>query len=89
MSRICDLSGKRVQVGNRISHSNIKTKHRFKPNLHKRRCWSGELKGFVKLNLSNAALRTLDKVGLDQYARRMGLDLRKFLCTELSSSEPK
>lgn len=76
MSRVCELSGKRVQVGNRISHSNIKTKHKFKPNLQKKRCWSPELKKFVTLSISTAALRTIDKIGLDQYARRVGLKLK-------------
>lgn len=78
MSRVCELSGKAVQVGHRVSHSNVKTKHRFLPNLQKKRCWSPELKRFVTLKISTAALRTIDRVGLDAYARKVGLDLRKF-----------
>jgi large subunit ribosomal protein L28 len=76
MSRVCELTGKRVQVGNRVSHSNIKSKHRFLPNLQKKRCWSDELKKFVTLTISTAALRTIDKIGLDNYARRSGLKLK-------------
>jgi large subunit ribosomal protein L28 len=75
MSRTCELSGKKVQVGHRVSHSNIKTKHRFLPNLQKKRCWSIELKKFVTLKVSTAALRTIDKLGLDTYAKKVGLKL--------------
>jgi large subunit ribosomal protein L28 len=76
MSRVCDLSGKGVQVGNRVSHSNIKTKHRFLPNLHKKRVWSSNLSRYVTLKVSAAALRTLDKIGLDAYAKKIGLKLQ-------------
>jgi len=76
MARRCKLSGKGVQVGHRVSHSNIKTKHRFHPNLHSKRFWSVEKKRFVTLRVSTAAIRTIDKVGLDTYARRVGLKLK-------------
>jgi large subunit ribosomal protein L28 len=76
MSRRCELSGKGVQCGHRVSHSNIKTKHRFLPNLQKKRFWSDELKRFVSLKVSTATIRTIDKVGLDKYAKRVGLTLK-------------
>lgn len=76
MSRVCQLSGKKAQVGHRVSHSNIKSKHRFLPNIQKKRCWSANLKKFVTLRLSTAALRTVDKIGLDAYAKRVGLKLK-------------
>ena len=75
MSRVCELSGKAPQVGNRISHSNIKTKHRFLPNLHKKRLWSEELKKYVTLRITTSALRTVDKIGLDRYAKKVGLKI--------------
>ena len=75
MSRVCQLSGKKAQTGHRVSHSNIKTKHRFLPNLHKKRCWSANLQKFVTLRVSASALRTIDKVGLDAYAKKVGLKL--------------
>jgi large subunit ribosomal protein L28 len=75
MSRRCSFTGKGVQVGNRVSHSNTKTKHRFLPNLQERRLWSSELKRFVRVRLCTAALRTVDKLGLDAYARKVGLKL--------------
>ncbi len=76
MSRVCDLSGKAFQNGHRISHSNIKTNHIFQPNLHKKRCWSAELNRFVTLKVSSHAIRTIDKIGLDSYARKVGLKLK-------------
>lgn len=75
MARKCALSGKGVQVGNRVSHSNIKSKHRFLPNLQKKKFWSEEKKSFVTLRVSTAAIRTIDKVGLDKYARTQGIKL--------------
>ena len=59
-----------------MSHSNMKTKHRFLPNLQKKRLWSQNLKKFVTLRVSTQALRTVDKLGLDQYAKKEGLKLR-------------
>lgn len=75
MSRVCELTGKTVQVGHRVSHSNIKTKHRFLPNLQKKRLWSEILKRFVCLRVSTSAMRTIDKVGLDRYAKKNGIKL--------------
>jgi large subunit ribosomal protein L28 len=52
-------------VGHNVSHSNIKTKRRFLPNLHYRRFWSEAENRWVRLRVSNAALRTIDKKGID------------------------
>jgi large subunit ribosomal protein L28 len=76
MARRCDLSGKGVLVGHRVSHSNIKSKHRFLPNLQKKRFWSPELNRFVTLKVSTSAIRTIDKLGLDAYARQNGIKLK-------------
>ncbi|MDD9951442.1 MAG: 50S ribosomal protein L28 [Zetaproteobacteria bacterium] len=76
MSRVCQLTEKRPQTGHRVSHSNIKTKHKFLPNLHKKRCWSENLGRFVTLKVSASAIRTIDKLGLDTYARKVGLKLK-------------
>ncbi len=70
MARKCQLSEKGVLVGNRVAHSNIKTKHRFLPNLQKKRFWSIENKKFVTLKVSTSAIRTIDKIGLDAYILR-------------------
>ncbi|MBP9706959.1 MAG: 50S ribosomal protein L28 [Oligoflexales bacterium] len=75
MSRRCDLTGKGVLVGNRVSHSKMRTKHRFLPNIQKKRFWSAELNKFVTLRVTTSTIRTIDKVGLDSYARRLGIQL--------------
>ena len=76
MSKVCQLSGKAVQVGHRVSHSNIKTKHRFEPNLQKKRFWSPVRKKFLTLKVSTYAIRTIDKIGLDTYIKRVGLKVK-------------
>lgn len=75
MSRKCELSGKGVLVGHRVSHSNRKTKHRFLPNLQKKRFWSDMLKRFVTLRVSTASIRTINKKGVDLFAKESGVKL--------------
>jgi large subunit ribosomal protein L28 len=70
MSRKC-ITGKGVQTGHRVSHSNVKTNHRFLPNLQRKRFWSDGQKKFVALRLCAAAIRTIDKIGLDAFLRRV------------------
>jgi len=48
MSKVCQVTGKRPVTGNRVSHSNIKTKRRFEPNLHHHRFWVESEKRFVR-----------------------------------------
>lgn len=76
MSRRCELTGKGVQVGHRVSHSNIKSKHRFLPNLQKKKFWSTELNRFVTLKVATSTIRTIDKLGLDVFARKNGITLK-------------
>jgi len=77
MSRKCQLTGKRPNVANKVSHSNIKTKKRQLPNLHKHRLWYSEENRFVSLKISTRALRSLRKKGLKKLAEEVGLDLSK------------
>ncbi|MCD8340496.1 MAG: 50S ribosomal protein L28 [Burkholderiales bacterium] len=65
MARVCQVTGKRPMVGHRISHSNIKTKRRFLPNLQYRRFWVESENRWVRLRVTNAALRTIDKNGIE------------------------
>ena len=74
----CQVTGKRWMNGNKVSHSNIKTKKRQLPNLQKKRIWYAEENRFVTLRLSTRALRTLRKKGLATFAREAGLDLSKY-----------
>jgi large subunit ribosomal protein L28 len=71
MARRCDLTGKRRQIGHKVSHSNIKTMVQKKPNLHTKRVFDPETGQTIKLKLSAHAIRTLDKVGsLSKYIRK-------------------
>ena len=63
MSKKCELTGKIPLVGNNVSHANNKTKRRFLPNLKKVTFTSELLKRNIKLNVSNSAVRTVDKKG--------------------------
>ncbi|WP_107039911.1 50S ribosomal protein L28 [Brumimicrobium mesophilum] len=64
MSRVCQLTGKKVMVGNNVSHSNQKTKRKFYPNLVKKRFYLPEEKEFITLRVSTSALRTINKNGI-------------------------
>jgi large subunit ribosomal protein L28 len=66
MARVCQVTGKRPQVGHHVSHANNKTKRRFLPNLQYRRFWLETENRWVRLRVSGAALRLIDKVGIDQ-----------------------
>ena len=65
MSRVCQVTGKAPMVGNNVSHANNKTKRRFLPNLQNRRFWVESEKRFVRLRLTTAAIRLIDKNGID------------------------
>ena len=65
MARVCQVTGKAPMVGNNVSHANNKTKRRFMPNLQRRRFWVESESRWVNLRLTNAALRTIDKNGID------------------------
>jgi large subunit ribosomal protein L28 len=65
MARVCQLTGKRAQSGNNVSHANNKTRRRFLPNLHEHRFWVASENRYVRLRVSNHALRTIDKNGID------------------------
>jgi len=64
MSRICDLTGKKVIVGNRVSHSNIKSKRRFYPNLQTKRFFIPETGEWITLKVSTSAIRTINRNGI-------------------------
>jgi large subunit ribosomal protein L28 len=66
MARVCQVTGKGPMVGNHVSHANNKTKRRFLPNLQYRRFWVESENRWVRLRVSNAAVRLIDKVGIDQ-----------------------
>lgn len=65
MARVCQVTGKRPMSGHRVSHANNKTKRRFLPNLQSHRFWLASESRWIRLRLTNAALRTIDKNGID------------------------
>jgi large subunit ribosomal protein L28 len=65
MARVCQVTGKGPMVGNHVSHANNKTKRRFLPNLQYRRFWVESENRWVRLRITNAALRLIDKKGID------------------------
>lgn len=64
MSRVCQITGKRLMVGNNVSHSNKKTKRRFYPNLMNKKFFLEEENRWVTLKVSAAGIRTINKKGL-------------------------
>ena len=70
MAKKCELTGKNPMKGHNVSHANNKTKRRFLPNLKKVRFKSESLKKSLKLTVSNAGMRTVDKKGsFDQFLK--------------------
>lgn len=67
----CALTDKKRVVGHKVSHSNIKTKKPFKPNIQKKRIFDIETGRFVRLALSTRAIRTLNKHSLSAMIRRV------------------
>jgi large subunit ribosomal protein L28 len=73
MARVCEVTGKKPVSGHHVSHANNKTKRRFLPNLQRRKFWVESENRWVSLRLSNAALRTIDKNGIDAVLAKMRL----------------
>ena len=65
MARVCQVTGKRPMTGNNVSHANNRTKRRFLPNLQYRRFWLEDEKRWVRLRVTNAALRIIDRDGIE------------------------
>ena len=64
MSRVCQITGKKVVSGNNVSHSNKKTKRKFYPNLQTKKFYIPEEDKWVTLKVSTSALRNIDKKGI-------------------------
>jgi large subunit ribosomal protein L28 len=64
MSKVCEITGKRVITGNHVSHSHHKTKRKFQPNLHKKSFFIPEEKKYITLNVSARGMRIIDKKGI-------------------------
>ena len=78
MSRVCELSGAKANNGMAVSHSHIRTKKLQQVDLQKRRLWWEEGKKWINIKISTKALKSIQKVGLDKFAKSNGVDLKKF-----------
>ncbi len=96
MTRRCDITGKTVLVGHNVSHSNIKTKRRFLPNLHILTFYSEILGRKISFRMTTKGIRTIEhNHGLDNYllstpASRLSytaLKLKKMIKKELQKSK--
>ncbi|MBV8209413.1 MAG: 50S ribosomal protein L28 [Burkholderiaceae bacterium] len=76
MARVCQVTGKKPMVGHNVSHANNKTKRRFLPNLQYRRFWLEEEKRWVRLRVTNAALRIIDRDGIEAVLAKMAATKR-------------
>jgi large subunit ribosomal protein L28 len=65
MAKVCQVTGKRAMMGNNVSHAHNKTRRKFQANLHDRRFWVENENRWVKLRVSTAGLRLIDKKGID------------------------
>ena len=71
MSRVCEITGKKPAVGNRVSHANNKKRRRFLPNLHTQRFWIETEKRWVSLRLSANGMRTVEKKGIEKVVEEL------------------
>ena len=78
MSRVCELTGAKANNGMAVSHSHIRTKKLQQVYLQKRRLWWQEGNKWVTLRISTKALKSIQKVGLNKFAKSQGVDLSKF-----------
>lgn len=66
MSRVCQITGKKVMVGNNVSHSKRRTRRKFYPNLFKKRFYMEEEDRWITLKVSAAGMRIINKKGLKE-----------------------
>ena len=92
MSKKCELTGKIPLKGHNVSHANNKTKRKFLPNLKKVKFKSEILKRSLRLTVSNAGVRSVDKKGsFDEFlmsvkSRQLSLRLKKLKQTSISKT---
>ena len=65
MSKVCQITGRKAAVGNNVSHSKRRTKRKFEVNLFNRKFFWVEQQIWIRLTVSAAGLRTINKIGLN------------------------
>jgi large subunit ribosomal protein L28 len=73
MAKVCAITGKKPMSGNNVSHANNKTKRKWDPNLQWKRFWVPSQNRFIRLRVSAAAMKTIDKNGIEAVLREAGL----------------
>jgi len=69
MSKVCEITGKKVITGNHVSHSHHKTRRKFQVNLHTKKFYVPEEDKFITLKVSAKGMRIIDKVGISNALR--------------------
>lgn len=73
MAKVCQLTGKKTQVGNNVSHANNKTKRKFYPNLRTKAFYLPSEDAWVTLKVSTGAIRTINKIGIEAAIKKAAL----------------
>ncbi len=71
MSRVCQVTGKMAQYGNRVSHANNRTKRRFEINIQSKRYWLEEEKRWIRLRVTTHGMKIINRRGLSAVVREM------------------
>ncbi|MDX1920506.1 MAG: 50S ribosomal protein L28 [Candidatus Caenarcaniphilales bacterium] len=70
MARVCQLTGKRAQVGNNVSHANNRTKRKFCPNLQRKRFFLESEQRWITLKVATSAIRDINKNGIEAVIKK-------------------
>ena len=71
MSRVCDITGKKPMLGNKVSHAHNKSRRRFNINLQKKKFWLPDEKRYVTLRISTRGMRIIDKKGITRVVKEL------------------
>jgi large subunit ribosomal protein L28 len=82
--RVCELTGKRRNVANNVSHAHNKTKKTQRPNIQRKRIFLPEEGRHIKLRLSTRAIRTINRIGLKDYCKKLKIDYAKLVASKLA-----
>lgn len=74
MSKVCEITGKKSRVGNNVSHSKRRTKRKFNVNVFNRKFYWVEQNQWIRLTVSAAGLRIINRIGLDAAIKRAVAD---------------
>lgn len=82
--RVCELTGKRRNVANNVSHAHNKTKKVQQPNLQWKRLYVPEEERWIRMRLSTRAIRNINRMGLEVYCRKLGVDYKGLVQRKLA-----